>query len=401
MPPSERWAVFNVFENITNYVIILRVFYFKNSEVVEMSDKQFQFTWKHWVTIITIVLVGTLIVPNWKLMTSAWDIFRNAWNGGTLNWVILGLVLPVQLVSYLLRGEITYLYLKSSRENVTRLDMARLSLEVNFVDHFAVFSGLAGMAYYVLVMSDRGVTKDKSTMAQTILYLLTLLITAVLILVCVIYLMLQYEIPYGIISASIWTVVATACLISGIIFVIVDQKRITKVSMGISSVVNKLSVWLKRNNADVTISTERIESFFERLRRNYFRFMNDKKVLSWSFLLMLIAVVLDALLVWMFFASLGYFVNPAVIYIAFAVAGLASIFMVTPGGIGAYEPIMIAFLAAAGGIGVDAAIAGTLFARASLLIITLVFGYVFYQDTVIRCSLISPRVGIKQYSRSE
>ncbi len=388
-------------ENITKYVIILTVFYFKNSEVVEMSDKPFQFTWKHWVTIITIVLVGTLIVSNWKLMTSAWDIFRNAWNGGTLNWVILGLVLPVQLGSYLLRGEITYLYLKSSRENVTRLDMARLSLEVNFVDHFAVFSGLAGMAYYVLVMSDRGVSKDKSTMAQTILYLLTLIITAVLILLCVIYLMLQYEIPYGIISASIWTVVATACLIGGIIFVIVNQKRITKVSLGISSVVNKLSVWLKRNNADVTKSTERIESFFERLRRNYFRFINDKKVLGWSFLLMLIAVVLDALLVWMFFASLGYFVNPAVIYIAFAVAGLASIFMVTPGGIGAYEPIMIAFLAAAGGIGVDAAIAGTLFARASLLIITLVFGYVFYQDTVIRCSLISPRVGAKQYSRSE
>ena len=81
------------------------------------------------------------------------------------------------------------------------------------------------------------------------------------------------------------------------------------------------------------------------------------------------------------FLSLGFWVNPATLFIAFGIASIVSIFSASPGGAGVYEAIMIAFLASAG-VQPDIAIAGTLLARATLLVGTILFGYIFYQLTL-------------------
>lgn len=55
----------------------------------------------------------------------------------------------------------------------------------------------------------------------------------------------------------------------------------------------------------------------------------------------------------------------------------------TPGGAGVYEAVMVAFLAASG-VTTEVAIAGTLLARVTLLAGTILFGYLFYQLTIIK-----------------
>ena len=74
-------------------------------------------------------------------------------------------------------------------------------------------------------------------------------------------------------------------------------------------------------------------------------------------------------------------VNPATLFVCFGLSSIVGALTATPGGAGAYEAIMIAFLASTG-IPPDVAIAGTLLARVTLVLGTILFGYGFYQQTV-------------------
>lgn len=81
------------------------------------------------------------------------------------------------------------------------------------------------------------------------------------------------------------------------------------------------------------------------------------------------------------FLALGESINPAPILIAYGVATLAGLIVITPGGAGAYEAIMVGFLALAG-VSKGAAIAGILLTRVIGLLTTIGLGYLFYQRAI-------------------
>ena len=83
------------------------------------------------------------------------------------------------------------------------------------------------------------------------------------------------------------------------------------------------------------------------------------------------------------FLALGHPINPAPLVAAYGLAGASSIFMVTPGGAGAYELIMVAFLAAAG-IDNQAGIAAIVLTRVLLMAGTIIGGYAFYQQAIVK-----------------
>jgi len=65
------------------------------------------------------------------------------------------------------------------------------------------------------------------------------------------------------------------------------------------------------------------------------------------------------------------------------VATIAGFFVITPGGAGAYEAIMVGFLALAG-LDQGTAIAGIVLTRVILLLGTIGLGYLFYQHALIK-----------------
>jgi uncharacterized protein (TIRG00374 family) len=117
------------------------------------------------------------------------------------------------------------------------------------------------------------------------------------------------------------------------------------------------------------------------MHEDYLEIKKEKKILHKPIIWAVLANVSDVALVWVAFLSLGYVVNPAALFIGFGVASFTAIFAATPGGSGAYEAVMIAFLVSAG-VPPSVAIAGTLLARVTLFAGTIIFGYVFYQLTI-------------------
>ena len=101
--------------------------------------------------------------------------------------------------------------------------------------------------------------------------------------------------------------------------------------------------------------------------------------LVWS----IIFTIMEILPFWMTFQSLGVSVNPASILIAYGVATTMAVVVATPGGAGAYEAVMVGILALSG-VSQGQAIAGTMLYRVIAIVTTLVFGYAFYQLTIMR-----------------
>ena len=126
-----------------------------------------------------------------------------------------------------------------------------------------------------------------------------------------------------------------------------------------------------------------VEEFFKDIHEDYLTLRAEKRLLAAPYFWSIAFTVFEVLLFMTTFWALGTNVNPAAILIAFGLAAGVSTFMATPGGAGAYELVMAGFLVATG-VPQEVAIAGTVLTRVILLLGTIIFGYIFYQDALVR-----------------
>ena len=130
-------------------------------------------------------------------------------------------------------------------------------------------------------------------------------------------------------------------------------------------------------------STEPLVGFFKDLKKDYRQVKSKKKMLTmplfWGFLFILAEISMFCCA----FLALGYNINPAPLVVAYGLASAAGIVMVTPGGAGLYEVIMVAFLVATG-VDQQAGIAAIVLARVLLMAATIIAGYAFYQQAIMK-----------------
>lgn len=330
-----------------------------------------------WITTITLVLLVIVVVAAWPEIVNAWNLLDE------VNVAVLALLIPMQLFSYYATGGMIFSYLRSkgNLKELSRLRMTRIALELNFVNHILPSGGAAGFSYLSWVLSRHGVSAGRSTMAQIIRFVLTFLSFVVLLVLAVIVLFLDHKISPVVIWLSVLLAVLAVGATIGIIYLMNSKKRLTRFSVWLTMKVNRVVAVFTRGKKQDAVKEGIILGFFTDLHEDYLAIRKDKRILIKPFLWAILANMADVALLWIAFWSLGYMVNPAVLFVAFGLASIASVISVAPGGAGIYETIMIAFLATTG-VPATIAIAGTLLARVSLILMTIVFGYAFYQLTV-------------------
>ena len=126
-----------------------------------------------------------------------------------------------------------------------------------------------------------------------------------------------------------------------------------------------------------------IQTFLEEMHEDFVELMRDRRILIKPYLWGLFFVVTEMAIFWIVFWSLGSPVNPAPILIAYGLATIAGLVVVTPGGAGAYEATMVRGLEIAG-MSQSEATAGIVLTRAIILLVTVVIGYVFYQMALLK-----------------
>lgn len=331
-----------------------------------------------WINVITVILLALVVFFSWDEIVQAWNLL------GQVNLWILALLIPIQIMSYYAAGEITFSYLRNKGEikKVGRWKMTRIALELNFVNHILPSGGAAGFSYITWVLSKYGVRSGRSVMSQIVRFALMFFSFAVLIAFSVIFLALTGGINQTVLIFS--SVIIFAVLIATIVVVwlIGNEKRLLKVTRWITRVVNKIVAAVTRGKKSKVLVPQQVNDFSDNIFKDFQSIKRDyKTVLKKPFIWAFVANILDMLLLFTAFWSLGYIVNPALLFIGLGLSSICGIFFLTPGGVGVYETIMITFLASAG-VPADMAIAGTLLARVILLLGTILFGYLFYQQTL-------------------
>lgn len=334
-------------------------------------------SFRGWLSIITAVLLVLVVIFAWPEIQRAWGLMDQ------VNLWILALLIPVQIFSYYATGGMIFSYLRAKGDlgQISHLRMARISLELNFVNHILPSGGAAGFSYLSWVLSRFGVRAGRSTMAQIVRFALTFLSFVLLLVVALIILVIDHQVDRQTILISILLVFLALGGTIGIMYLIGSKKRLEKFSAWATIKANRIVSKVTRGRKKDLVKDGLLSNFFGDLHQDYVEIGRDKKILIKPFIWAVAANIADVALLWIAFAALGFPLNPAVLFIAFGVASIASAVSVTPGGAGVYEAVMIAFLASAA-IPANVAIAGTLLARVTLVLGTIVFGYVFYQLTI-------------------
>lgn len=330
-----------------------------------------------WLTLITLILLAIVIFFAWPEIVKAWNLLDQ------VNLWILALLIPVQFFSYYATGGMIFSYLRSKGDlkNVSHWRMTRIALELNFVNHVLPSGGAAGFSYLGWVLSRYGVKAGRATMSQIIRFALTFVSFLLLLVIAVVLLMIDHRIDRLMIMLCSMLVVLCIGATFGAIYVVGNKGRLERFSTKLTNFINRIVAFVTRGKKKKAVKEAIITSFFIELHDDYLAIRKDRRILIRPFIWAVLANMADVALLWIAFWALGFAVNPAILFVAFGVSSLASAISITPGGAGVYEAIMIAFLASSD-VPASVAIAGTLMARVTLVLGTILFGYLFYQLTV-------------------
>lgn len=294
-----------------------------------------------------------------------------------LNLLWLLLVIPIQLVNHYSVAKFYKSYLKTLDEKLATKELFKVSLEMNFVNNVFPSGGVSGFGYLGLRLKKLGVKGSKSALLQTSRHILTFVSFIVYLVIALLLLSI-----FG--SASRFIILIASSLSSiiiflamALIFLVSDEARIKQFTAALPKLVNQVFRTLHLSRKPV-INIERIESLFGDLHKDYVHVRKNWKDLRYPFLWTMMMNFTEILTIFVVYLSFAQIVNPGAIIISYAVANVAGLVAVLPGGVGVYEGLMTGVMASAG-IDEALALSATLVYRVSNMGIFLPIGYIFYE----------------------
>lgn len=329
-----------------------------------------------WVTLGLVVLIVFL---------SRHELFHAFELLGKVNIAILALLIPVQIVAYYAAGETIFSYLraKSAMRKISKFQEMRMALEMNFVNHTLPSGGVSGISYMTWRLGKLNVKPGRAASSQMVRYVAGFAASILLIPIALIAVTIDGEINRWIILISAALIGFMLLVSFGLLYLVASHTRMRQFAEWASGTINGLTRKITRGKKRVLIREKYIMKFFDEMHTDYLELRRDKRVLLKPIIWALVFTISDALLFSITFWALGTPVNPGAVLIAYTLASVAGFIVVTPGGAGAYEAIMVGFLALAG-IASSSAIAAIVLTRVIVLITTIALGYIFYQQALLK-----------------
>lgn len=328
---------------------------------------------------VTLILLVVVLFSARNSLVHAWHLLSQ------VNILILLAVVPIVMISYFASGEMIFSYLRQKKliKHVNPFSLMRVSLELNFVNHILPSGGASGVAYLNWRMNKLGVPIARATMAQAVRYVAGFMASTVMLGFALIVVTMDGTVNRLIILMSAMLVILMMAGTFGLYFLVSNRRRAEKMASWMTRAANATVRTVTFGRKSTVLNFNKVNSYFGELHDDYIELSHDKKLLFQPFLWGMLYVVMDIAMFWVTFVALGTYVNPATILIAYQLASLMGFIVVTPGGVGAYEAVMV-MIVVASGIAKPDAIAGVILARVIILLVTIVFGYMLYQEALLR-----------------
>ncbi len=329
---------------------------------------------KLYLTIITIVALLLLIIGLRK------DISGVVKNLGQVNAFALLLLIPLEILNYDSYARLYRRLLATLGDKVRYWPMFRLTLELNFVNHILPSGGVSGISYFTVRMRGQGVSGAKSTLAQVLkLFLLYASFQPLLILGLLLLAIRGHASNLVILVATALITLLVVGTLLGI-YIIESRQRINATLTFITKLLNKIVHFFRRSQPEI-IGVKNAQQTFNELHENYQIFKDRWRELKMPFVYMMVANATEVAAVYAVYVAFGQLVNVGAVILAYAVANFAGLISVLPAGIGIYEGLMTAVLAATG-IPADVSLPVTIMYRMLNMSLQLIPGYVLYQNAL-------------------
>lgn len=331
------------------------------------------------LSVVTIILIAVVLYGARHSLVRAWELIAEV-----DLWILL-LVVPTVLISYFATGGMIFSYLRQKKliNHLSVLKMMRISLELNFVNHVLPSGGASGVAYFNWRLGKLGINGARSTMAQAVRYIAGFV--AATIMLCGGLLVVTID---G--TVNRWLILMSAALIISMVvgtfvlyFAVSNKRRVGKFASWVTRTGNALVRKATFGRVSAALNYNHIDKFFMELHQDYIELSQNRRLLVQPIMWGLLYVAMDVAMFWVTFLSFGVYVNPATILIAYHVASAAGFLIATPGGVGAYEALMVMVIVMSGVDNANA-LTGIILARTIILLVTIVGGYIFYQQSIIK-----------------
>jgi uncharacterized protein (TIRG00374 family) len=258
--------------------------------------------------------------------------------------------------------------------------LIRLALELNFVSTVFPSGGVSGFSYISLRLRDEKVSTAKATLVQMMRFFLIFVSVQILLFVGLVALAVGGKANdlAILIAGIVGTLIFVLTFLVG--FVVGSQSRINAFFTTITRIINRLIQVVRPRNPE-TINIHRAERAFNELHENYTLFRKNLLALKQPGLWALLAVLAEIVTIYVVYIAFGEWVNIGAVILAYSVANFAGLISILPGGIGIYEALMTAVLAA-GGVPAALSLSVTVMYRVLSMFIQLVPGYYFYHKTL-------------------
>jgi len=329
---------------------------------------------KFWINVVTFVALALLVIFARSQIADAFKTFNQ------LNLLWLLLIIPIQIGNHTAVAKFYQSYLKTLGEKIKTKELFKVSLEMNFVNNVFPSGGVSGFGYLGLRLKKLGVRGSKSTLLQTSRHILTFLSFIVYLLIALMLLSVFGSASRIIvlIATSLSSLIVFASLI--LIYIISDEKRIRQFTGALPKLFNSVVQFFHHKNKK-PINLDKIDNLFSDLHADYLHVRKNWKDLRFPFFWTMIMNFTEILTIFVVYLSFGQLINPGAIIIAYAVANVAGLVAILPGGIGVYEGLMTGVIASAG---VDEALAlsATVVYRVFNMGLFLPIGWLFYQKAL-------------------
>lgn len=328
---------------------------------------------RRWRLILTLVTFAALAGLVFVLRRQILDTFRNL---DDVNALVLPLMIVWQALNY---HSYTRLYqdlFVILGERIRYRSMLRVVSELNFVNSVFPSGGVSGFSYFSVRMKDADVTTGKATLVQLMRFVSIFASFQLLLFAGLFFLAVAG-------SANDLTILVAASLATlllvgtmGLAFIIGSKTRINSFFTFITKGLNRF-IHLFRPQYPETINIARARPAFNDLHENYIRLKSNPRALVNPLRWALLCNIAELMTIYTVYVAFGEWVNPGAVILAYAVANFAGIISVLPGGIGAYEALMTAVLAAAG-VSPALSIPVTVMYRVLNMLLQLPLGYYLY-----------------------
>lgn len=329
---------------------------------------------RFWVSVVTAAAVVAIVCSAWPQMMDAVASLSR------VDPVILAVIVPVQLASFAATGEVLFSFLRSRGEiaGVGPLAAMRMSLEFNFANHMLPSAGAAGLAYTSWKLRTLGVPASRGTLAQLVRFGVTFASFVILLATAAVFLIVSGRGSPDILLLAVLVGALAVIALVGSVVVLRRRRTLHRFARALAVVLRRTAAVVRRPSPIEPVALVR---FFDGLHLEYREAVQQPRGLVAPFLWSFLVNVLDAGILWVGLAAFDIIVDPSLLFVAYGMATLASIVILTPNGVGGYEVVLVATLFA-GGVSGGAVIAAIVVVRVIQMLGTIVFGWGFYQHSV-------------------